>query len=73
MSVDPVLKGSAFNKFEAFVRPERLDSVKNALAYAWLVGINSARTGDIGDGKSFITPVADAIRVRTGKQRDQAH
>ena len=30
--------------------------------------IKSARTGNIGDGKIFIIPVEDAIRVRTGEQ-----
>ena len=34
--------------------------------------IHKARTGDIGDGKIFVTPVADAIRVRTGEQGDKA-
>ena len=34
--------------------------------------IHKARTGDIGDGKIFVTPVADAIRVRTGEQGDEA-
>ena len=34
--------------------------------------IKMARTGDIGDGKIFVTPVADAIRVRTGERGDQA-
>ena len=29
---------------------------------------NSARTGNIGDGKIFIIPVEDAIRVRTGER-----
>jgi len=28
----------------------------------------SARTGNIGDGKIFIVPVEDAIRVRTGER-----
>ena len=112
------------NKIEAIIRPEKLDTVKNALADAGMVGINvvqvtgrgaqrgitaggprgvgsyvvdmlpkiklelvvseantknaidtiinSARTGDIGDGKIFITPVANAIRVRTGEEGDQA-
>jgi nitrogen regulatory protein P-II 1 len=32
----------------------------------------SARTGSIGDGKIFIIPVADAIRVRTGERGDSA-
>ena len=34
--------------------------------------INAARTGDIGDGKIFVTPVANAIKVRTGEEGDQA-
>ena len=34
--------------------------------------IHKARTGDIGDGKIFISPVANAIRVRTGEQGDDA-
>jgi len=32
----------------------------------------NARTGDIGDGKIFISPVANAIRVRTGEEGDIA-
>ena len=34
--------------------------------------IEAARTGGIGDGKIFIIPVADAIRVRTGERGDAA-
>ena len=37
--------------------------------------ISSARTGEegaIGDGKIFITEIADAIRVRTGERGDSA-
>ena len=34
--------------------------------------INAARTGAIGDGKIFISPVSQAIRVRTGEQGDAA-
>jgi nitrogen regulatory protein P-II 1 len=30
--------------------------------------VKSARTGNIGDGKIFVIPVEDAIRVRTGEQ-----
>ena len=29
---------------------------------------DSARTGNIGDGKIFIVPVSDSIRVRTGER-----
>ncbi|WXJ78144.1 Nitrogen regulatory protein P-II [Moorella thermoacetica] len=31
-----------------------------------------ARTGNIGDGKIFISPVEDAIRIRTGERGAQA-
>ena len=34
--------------------------------------VASARTGNIGDGKIFIIPVEDAIRVRTGERGDVA-
>lgn len=32
----------------------------------------AARTGEIGDGKIFLIPVADAIRIRTGEEGDIA-
>ena len=32
----------------------------------------SARTGEMGDGKIFILPVENAIRVRTGEAGDKA-
>jgi nitrogen regulatory protein P-II 1 len=31
-----------------------------------------SRTGEIGDGKIFVTPVIDAIRIRTGERGDIA-
>jgi len=34
--------------------------------------INNARTGRIGDGKIFIYPVAEVIRIRTGESGDDA-
>jgi nitrogen regulatory protein P-II 1 len=34
--------------------------------------LQAARTGAIGDGKIFISPVSDAIRVRTGERGDAA-
>ena len=34
--------------------------------------LQSARTGAIGDGKIFVSPVSDAIRVRTGERGDAA-
>lgn len=34
--------------------------------------INAARTGNIGDGKIFVMPVDEAVRVRTGERGDVA-
>lgn len=34
--------------------------------------VQAARTGAIGDGKIFISPVSTAIRVRTGERGDAA-
>jgi len=111
------------NKIEAIVRPEKMESVKEALADAGFIGMNivnvtgrgvqrgivhtgrggeeyrvdmlpkskielvvkdadtekaittiieAAQTGAIGDGKIFVMPVADAIRVRTGERGEAA-
>jgi len=38
--------------------------------------LKHARTGDVGDGKIFVIPVEEAIRIRTGEEGDdvlQAH
>lgn len=34
--------------------------------------LKAARTGDIGDGKIFLLPVTEAIRVRTGERGEAA-
>ncbi|HEY0294095.1 MAG TPA: P-II family nitrogen regulator [Bordetella sp.] len=34
--------------------------------------LKAARTGKIGDGKIFVTPVEQAIRIRTGESDDDA-
>ncbi len=34
--------------------------------------IMTARTGEIGDGKIFVSPVTNAIRIRTGEKGDKA-
>lgn len=33
---------------------------------------DAARTGEIGDGKIFLVPVANVIRIRTGEEGDIA-
>ncbi len=32
----------------------------------------AANTGEIGDGKIFVTPVLEAVRIRTGERGDSA-
>jgi nitrogen regulatory protein PII len=32
----------------------------------------SANTGNIGDGKIFVLPVSEAIRIRTGEKGENA-
>lgn len=34
--------------------------------------IAAAKTGKIGDGKVFVTPVSEAIRIRTNERGDEA-
>jgi len=34
--------------------------------------MGAARTGEIGDGKIFISPMAEVIRVRTGERGSEA-
>ena len=46
---------------EIVVAEEEADRIVAALTEA-------ARTGEIGDGKIFLLPVADTIRVRTGER-----
>ena len=110
-------------KVEAIIRPERVNAVKDALADAGFVGLNTvpvtgrgaqkgivhqgrsgqqltidmlpktkmelvvrdgdtdkvcdiimeaARTGEIGDGKIFVSAVEEVIRVRTGERGEKA-
>jgi nitrogen regulatory protein P-II 1 len=34
--------------------------------------VNEAKTGNIGDGKIFINPILDVIRIRTGERGEKA-
>jgi len=36
------------------------------------VVLEAARTGEIGDGKVFISPVEEAVRIRTGERGEAA-
>jgi nitrogen regulatory protein P-II 1 len=52
-------------KLEVIVESEQADKVIEAV-------IAAARTGKIGDGKIFVTPVEKVVRVRTGETDSQA-
>jgi nitrogen regulatory protein PII len=34
--------------------------------------VEAARTGEVGDGKIFVYPVAEVVRIRTGEKNEQA-
>jgi nitrogen regulatory protein P-II 1 len=46
-------------KLEIVVDDDRVDTVVNAIQ-------DAARTGEIGDGKIFITTIDSVLRIRTG-------
>jgi len=52
-------------KVEAVVPSDRVELAIEAITKA-------ARTGKIGDGKIFITPVEQVIRIRTGETNESA-
>ncbi|HOJ32321.1 MAG TPA: P-II family nitrogen regulator [Candidatus Hydrogenedentes bacterium] len=52
-------------KLEIVVTDDNLKRVVDAI-------LKAASTGRIGDGKIFILPVEDAIRIRTGESGDVA-
>ena len=52
-------------RLELVVNDEELETVLNAV-------VESARTGEIGDGKIFVSEVAEVIRIRTGERGSDA-
>ncbi len=48
-------------KIEMVVAPDLVDQIVDKVVAA-------ARTGSIGDGKIFVTPVESAVRIRTGEK-----
>jgi nitrogen regulatory protein P-II 1 len=52
----------------------KIEVVVSSEIYAKVVDtiMRSARTGKIGDGKIFIMPIEDVIRIRTGESGDGA-
>jgi len=52
-------------KVEVVVENEKVNSVIDAIAEA-------AKTGEIGDGKIFITSIDSVVRIRTGDKDNEA-
>jgi len=52
-------------KVEVVVPEEQLDTAVDAI-------MNAARTGKIGDGKIFVLPVEQTVRIRTGERDEDA-
>ena len=52
-------------KLDIVISDERVDEILDALCAP-------ARSGRIGDGKIFVTPVEQAIRIRRGERGDLA-
>ena len=52
-------------KVEVVVEDEKVNSVLDAIAEA-------AKTGEIGDGKIFISSIDSVVRIRTGDKDEEA-
>ena len=52
-------------KLEIVVADRDVEPIVNAI-------VTAARTGEIGDGKIFLTPVAGVVRIRTGERDSDA-
>jgi nitrogen regulatory protein P-II 1 len=52
-------------KFEIIIEDARVDEIVNTICEV-------ARTGEVGDGKIFISPVEGVVRIRTGERDGEA-
>src|SRR6187397_2228109 len=52
-------------KLEIVATDERCEQIVSAI-------VGAAKTGKIGDGKVFVQPITDAIRIRTEEHGDKA-
>lgn len=52
-------------RIELIVKKEDLDDIVDLI-------IENARTGDVGDGKIFVSDVEEVIRIRTGERGPNA-
>jgi nitrogen regulatory protein PII len=52
-------------KIEMVLPDAQIDAAVDAI-------VKAGKTGKIGDGKVFVTQIADAVRIRTGERGDDA-
>ncbi len=52
-------------KLEVIVPESELETVIDAI-------VTSARTGRLGDGKVFVSPIEEVVRIRTGERGEEA-
>ena len=52
-------------KIEMVLPDNRVEAAVNAI-------VKAAKTGKIGDGKIFVTPIEEAVRIRTEEKGEQA-
>ncbi len=52
-------------KIELVVNDSEVDAILDRI-------VEAARTGEVGDGKIFVSPVARAVRIRTGDTDEAA-
>jgi|TARA_Y200000002_G_C22407963_1_gene548569 nitrogen regulatory protein PII len=52
-------------KIEIAISDDLVEQVKNAI-------VDAASSGKIGDGKIFITPIEEVVRIRTGETNEEA-
>lgn len=52
-------------RFEIITEEDRVDEIVDIIC-------ETARTGNVGDGKIFVTPVDEVVRIRTGERGNKA-
>jgi nitrogen regulatory protein P-II 1 len=52
-------------KIEVVVTDDKLQAVLDTI-------MRAAQTGQVGDGKMFVTDLAEAVRIRTGESGENA-
>ncbi|MCC7552876.1 MAG: P-II family nitrogen regulator [Methanobacteriaceae archaeon] len=72
MGIKETYRGSKYcidllpkTRIELVIKKEDLDLVTETI-------VNSGKTGEIGDGKIFISPIEEIIRIRTGEKGKDA-